>query len=137
MATLIEDVAGLIGRPWRAEDWACWDLCRHVWARHFGHGDVQGFSGDLAEQPRALVTAFRSSAERGRWEAIAAPEHGCGVLMARNDCGRGREIHAGVFLVFDRPMVLHVDKPHGTVADTIAELRATRGWHTLNFYRRK
>lgn len=123
-----------MGRPWDETEWSCWDLVRHV-MHFFGHDDIADFPGTIANNPRLLIKAFQEGEERLRWTKIPLPEHGCGVLMARNDGGRGNEVHAGVHVVLDKPYFLHVDKPHGTVVDTQAELH-TRGWKTLNFYRR-
>lgn len=128
--TLAADVEQQLGRAWDQDAWSCWDLVRHM-QRHFGR-DLPVVPGSLAESRAGLVRAFAGHAERANWQQGQA-EHGSIALMARNDGGRDAEVHAGIHLVFERPFVLHVDKPHGTVLDTVPMLRV-RGWQTINFY---
>jgi hypothetical protein len=129
--TLEEAVVSIEGRPWREADWACWDLVRFL--QEFFNRSLPLIEGKLANTHFGLVRAFAFHPERENW-VLDKPQHGSIVLMTRNDAGRKKEVHAGVRLVLDRPLIAHVDEPHGTVLDTEAIIH-TRGWHTLNYYR--
>lgn len=70
--------------------------------------------------------AFHSHPSRQFWRQVNRPVHGAVVLMSALEAPRVDQ-HAGVCLHLPAPVIVHVDDPHGVVADDIMTLRA-RGW---------
>ncbi len=115
----------LIGQPWERHGTHCWRLVAQIQRDLFGR-EVP--FGPPAVPGRAMRREMlgQDPAPYG-WVEIDKPEHGAVVRMHRMG-GNPKDLeHAGVYLELDGGIVLHTDRPHGVVPDTLLEL-AQRGW---------
>ncbi|MAA99972.1 MAG: hypothetical protein CMN87_14635 [Stappia sp.] len=121
----------LVGAPYDARDrrpgFHCWGLFREVQRILF---EVDLPEVDIAEMSvRARARAFTTAPERRRWQRIAAPRHGCAVLLGRRDV----PIHIGCYLELgplpcDRG-VIHAARP-AVSFDSLAHLEFA-GWRMI------
>ena len=139
MSARAEILAGLIGRPWRADGegpdaYHCWALVRQVQRQIHGRDlpDVR------VPTPLTLPWIVRTMATHpeGRvWREIACIDgivqagDGALVSMARLD----RPCHVGVWLAGEG--IIHADDRLGVVLESPAQLRA-RGWGRLRYHER-
>lgn len=115
-------LSGVIGQPWSARE-NCWTLTARIQRDYFGRRLPLVRLPKTAEERHET---FHSRPERAAWRQVSEPQHGAVVLMSAVESPR-RDEHAGVCVVFDWPLIVHVDDPHGVVADDIMTARA-RGW---------
>ena len=121
----------LVGAPYDARDrrpgFHCWGLFREVQKILTG-ADLPEV--DIAEMSvRAQARAFTTAPERRRWQRLAAPRHGCAVLLGRRDV----PIHIGCYLELE-PLpcdrgVIHAARP-AVSFDSLAHLEFA-GWRMI------
>ena len=120
----------LDGQPYEETGKNCWWLVQHVQRRLFGRILPLGpavLPAPGSERARLLRDGVRSSG----WRRFDTPLDGDLVLMSR--VAVGAHTHCGVYLA-DRLGVIHTDAGHGTVIDSLVDLRHVRFWHP-DFYR--
>ena len=108
----------LLGRPFDAETWTCWDLCREVYARGGLVLPVYPYLSDLkmrADVSLAATALFRRLDGPQLW-AIAAINNHDGI------------IHTGIVLS-NCWHLLHVREATGTIITPLARLK-----HSISGY---
>lgn len=118
---------GLPHKPGAAgpEAFDCWNLLRHLQAKHF---DVMMPDAPIGDEA-ACLELFKEKAESGQWTSVAIPKHGdCALLRG------GRWPHVGVFLDFDGGGVLHAMEGRGIIWTRVAHLRSL-GFGRVVYYR--
>ena len=120
--------AGYIGIPWVAgaqgpDAYDCMAFFRYIQSAHFGIEVPQIIAPDYDDQ-NAIADLFLTHPERQKWPRIAAPKHGCAVMIRR-------PMHIGTWLDIDGGGVLHCVRGAGVVF--------THGgsWVTSGFGRRE
>ena len=121
----------VIGRLWVAggrgpDAFDCWGLVVWVQGRHYG----RTLPAIPAENLRSIVANFGRHPERRRWQRVAAPADGDGVLLRQ----ARYSVHAGVWLACDGGGVLHCVQGAGVVFQKPRDLIAA-GWRIEGFYR--
>lgn len=118
---------GILGRPYDEATAHCWWLTALVQRELYGRS-VPGSDEPLpAQDDRARM--LREGVEAHGWQEHADPADGDIVMMSRF-AGGPRE-HCGVYIAGRG--VLHTDRPHGVVIDTLTELRHVRLWRPSFF----
>lgn len=117
-----------IGLPWEAgaqgpTSYDCMSFFRQVQAECFGI-EVPSIIATNYDDPIALVHLFGDHPERKRWTKLAAPVHGCAVIIRR-------PMHIGVWLDIDGGGVLHCVRGAGVV------FTADSSWSVSGFGRRE
>lgn len=120
--SLADFISGSIGKPWSVKE-NCWTLTARIQRDYFGRELPLALLPRTDEERHSII---HTSPERARWKCVPQPEHGAVVLMSAKESPRVDK-HAGVCVFFGGPIIVHVDDPHGVVADDIVTLRA-RGW---------
>jgi hypothetical protein len=116
----------LINAPWTRHGLHCWKLVGDVQADLFGREiPFRDYHNCPPRERRKGLLSLR--AEEYGWHEVSAPEHGAVVRMYREGGDPADLEHAGVFFAYQGGRVLHTDKPHGVVLDSLVEL-ARRGW---------
>ena len=121
-------ISNLLGHPYDDAVHHCWWLASLVQRDVFGR-DLPGWTG-ARPAPAARTRIFRGHPARSSWQAFPEPCDGDLVLMGK---AGGLETHCGVYLG-DFAGIIHSDKPHGVVIDTLPEIRVA-GWAHLSFNR--
>lgn len=115
-----------IGLPW-SPGFTCWDFAVRVWAERFG---FEVLPVDIEpDDPRAVRRGFERGGERARWQEVANPREGDGVLMAKGT----RPCHVGVWL--DLGGVLHCVEGSGGIFTPKPRL-GDLGYWVIGIYRR-
>ncbi|SHN20219.1 hypothetical protein [Roseibium suaedae] len=127
----LEAFSRLIGAPYDPENRA---PGFHCWGAFCAAQEILGRAGFPEFVPdsmtnRARIAALTGHPERGRWREIAAPEHGCAVLMGRSSL----PIHIGCWLAIDGGGVLHAVPGPGVVFETLSRLRLA-SWRCITFH---
>lgn len=131
-------VSRLINRPWTRIN-NCWRLVREVQRDLFGVTlppiiNIAPEGGRAARETRREL--FTTHEERRQWQESDVPTHGAVALMRLPAASVGDFQHAGVYLDLDGGGVLHTNKPHGVVFDSLSDLMAIRRWVPTYFIRR-
>ena len=115
-----------IGLPW-STGFTCWDFAVRIWAERFGW-QVSPVDIEPAD-PRGVRRGFEAGGERARWQEVAHPCEGDGVLMGLGN----RPCHVGVWL--DLGGVLHSIEGAGGIFTPKARL-GDLGYRQFGIYRR-
>lgn len=123
-----EQIAQYVGRPYQLggegpDVYDCRGLVRNIMRRHF----------DVALPELPIIGAGDLLASRvaaGEWQTMPEAQHGDAVIMRA-----GADPHIGVWLVADRPGVLHAWAMAGQVVWTPADRLRFAGFSRLTFVR--
>lgn len=121
-----------ICKPWAdgamgPDSFNCWGLLRAARAALFNHYlpvvDVSAF------QMKAVISTFKDSPERERWDINKRALHGSAVTMRNSD----NSAHIGIFLDVDRGGVLHSVQGSGVRFDHLIVL-PLMGFRRITFW---
>jgi len=123
------DVNRYIGLPWVSggcgpDAFDCWGLLGCVQREYFGIR-LPDLPAD-ADDRRLL---YQAQVDRGTWQVVDAPFHGCGVLLRGGD-----RPHVGVYLQLDAGGVLHALEGAGVIFTERANLKRL-GYPRASWYR--
>lgn len=120
--SLANFVSDCIGKPWTVRE-NCWVFTARIQRDFFGRSLPLV---NLPRTPQDRAAELEANPERSRWHQVSRPVHGAVVLMSALESPR-LDQHAGVCLMMPGPLIVHVDDPHGVVADDLMTCRL-RGW---------